>query len=142
LKSPMPMFDIINEQGYYCFSSGYNLAQSVNDAALQAVGMSRDEAEGFTEWATGCVGFNFANPDARRLYEKWKEYMDKGLSRGSRNHDGQSTDSRFLHHRQDQSCFSLAMAACGLRNTRGLDMVAYKGSGYNEKELIFFIEGV
>jgi hypothetical protein len=136
------MFDIINDQGFYFFSSGYNLAQSVNDNALAAVGLSRDEAEGINEWASGCVGINIENPDGKNLYRLWKEYMDMGLSIGSRLHDNQSQDERFLFHRNDQSCLSLAAHRLGLKNNRGLDMVAYKGTPHNKEELIFFIGGI
>lgn len=142
VKNPMPMFDIINDQGYWFFSSGYNLAQSVNDTALKYVGRTRDEAEKQTEWASGCVGVNLENPDGKKLYERWKFYMDAGLSRGSRFHDNQSQDPRFLFHRQDQSCLSLAIWELGLRNNRVDDMVAYKGTDYNPDKIIFFIQSL
>jgi hypothetical protein len=141
VKNPMPIFDIINDQGYYFFSSGYNLAQSVNDHALQGAGLTRDEAENVTEWASGCVGINMENPDGKNLYKQWKEYMDLGLSRGSRGHDNQSLDPRFLFHRQDQSCLSLAAWKLGLTNTRGLDYIAYKGTNHNDN-VIFFIQSL
>lgn len=142
VENPVKMFDIIDEQGYWFFSTGYNLAQSVNDHALVSVGLSRDEAEQTTEWASGCVGINLNNPNGKNLYESWKYFMDIGLSKGSRLHDNQSQDKRFLHHRQDQSCLSLAAWKHNLRNERGLDMVSYRGTGYNENELIFFIESL
>lgn len=142
VENPVKMFDIISEQGYYFFSSGYNLAQSVNDRALAAVGLSRDEAETVNEWASGCVGIRIDNPDGFALYTRWKELMDAGLSQGSRLHDNQSADPRFLFHRQDQSLLSLACWELGLKNTKGLDMVAYKHTNYNPKELIFFIESL
>jgi hypothetical protein len=142
VKNPMKMFDLINDQGYYFFSSGYNLAQSVNDNALDYVGLNRDDAEKIIEWASGCVGINFENEDGKNLYNKWREFMDAGLSKGSRLHDNQSADPRFLFHRQDQSCLSLACWSLGLSNKKGLDMVSYKGTGYNENELIFFIGGI
>lgn len=142
VKNPMPMFDIINEQGFWFFSSGYNLAQSVNDYSLQFVGRTRDEAEKQIEWASGCVGVNLENPDGKALYEKWKYYMDNGLSKGSRLHDNQSSDPRFLFHRQDQSCLNLAIWDLELVNDRVDDMVAYKGTGYNPDKVIFFIESL
>jgi hypothetical protein len=143
VSNPVKMFDIINDQGYWFFSSGYNLAQSVNDYALAYVGLHRDDAASVTEWASGCVGFNMENPDGAALYYKWKEYMDAGLSVGSRiKNKEESQDPRFIHHRQDQSCLSLAAWKLGLTNTKGLDMVSYRGTGYNEKELIFFIESL
>jgi len=142
VSNPVKMFDIISDQGYYFFSSGYNLAQSVNDTALVSLGLSRDAAESVNEWASGCVGIRIDNPNGKALYEKWKEYMDMGLSKGSRLHDNQSSDPRFLHHRQDQSCLSLAAWQLGLGNTRGLDMVSYKNTGYNPEQIIFFIESL
>lgn len=145
VNNPMKMFDIINEQGYWFFSTGYNLAQSVNDYSLQFVGKTRDEAEQHNEWASGCVGFNLSNPDGKALYERWKYYMDAGLSKGSRLHDNQSADKRFLFHRNDQSCLNLAAWELGLTNKKGLDMVAYWNSGnpgYNKDEIIWFIGGI
>jgi hypothetical protein len=143
VKNPVKLFDLINEQGYYFFSSGYNLAQSVNDRALAAAGLPRDEAEGVTEWASGLVGINMDNPDGSTLYNQWKEYMDAGLSIGVKHQNKEeSQDHRFLAHRQDQSCLSLAAWKLGLRSERGLDFVAYKNTGHNPKEVIFFIEGL
>lgn len=145
VSNPVKMFDIISEQGYWFFSSGYNLAQSVNDTALTAVGLNRDVAENVNEWASGCVGIRIDNPDGMKLYNRWKELMDMGLSRGSRMHDNQSSDSRFLFHRNDQSCLSLAAWELGLKNERGLDMVAYWNGGnpgYNKDEIIWFIGGI
>jgi hypothetical protein len=142
IKNPMPLFDLFNDQGYYMFSSGYNMAETINDHALLTLGLSRDEVEPFTEWASGCVGINFENPDGKNIYKLWKEYMDMGLSKGSRQHDNQSTDSRFKFHRQDQSCLSLAMFQLKLRNERGLDHVAYYSTNYNPEEVLFFIQGI
>lgn len=145
VSNPMKMFDIISDQGYYFFSSGYNLAQSVNDTALNYVGLSRDEAESVNEWASGCLGFRMNNENGSKLYYRWKELMDAGLSKGSRLHDNQSADPRFLFHRNDQSCLSLAAWEIGLKNEKGLDMVSYwnnGNAGYNKDEIIWFIGGL
>jgi hypothetical protein len=142
VNDPMPIFDIINDQGYYMFSTGYNLAETVNDNALFALEIYRNDIEPFTEWATGCVGINFENPTGRNIYKLWKEYMDMGLSIGSREHDNQSGDPRFKFHRQDQSCFGLACYQLKLRNERGLDHVAYYNTGHNAEQLIFYIRGI
>lgn len=142
VENPVKMFDIIDEQGYWFFSSGYNLAQTANDHALITTGVTRNEAELVTEWASGLVGVNLNNPNGKNLYETWKYYMDEGLSKGSRLHDNQSQDPRFLFHRQDQTCLALAAYKHELRNTRGLDMVSYRHTGYNPNEIIFFIESL
>jgi hypothetical protein len=91
------------------FRTGYNLAQSVSDRTLEYSGVLRDEAEHITEYASGCVGLNFELKEVRWLFDSWKRYMTDGQFNGSRSHDNQSQDPRFLFHRQDQSCLSLAM---------------------------------
>lgn len=68
--------------------------------------------------------------------------MDAGLSRGSRLHDNQSSDPRFLFHRQDQSCLNLSIHEAGVINTKGLDMISYKNTNFNPEEIIFFIESL
>jgi hypothetical protein len=142
VSDPMPIFDIMNEQGYYMFSSGYSLGQTANDKCLEYLEYNRDDLMAFPEWATGCVGINFENPTGRALYRLWKEYMDAGLSVGSRLHDNQSQDPRFKFHRQDQTCWSLACYKLDARNERGLDHVAYYGTGHNPQQLIFYIRGI
>lgn len=142
IKDPMPIFDIINEQGYYMFSTGYNMAETINDKALAHLNINRDDMQPFTEWATGCIGINFENPLGRNLYKLWKDYMDAGLSVGSRLHDNQSADPRFKFHRQDQSCWSLACFQLKVINEKGLDYVSYYGTGYDHEKCIFFIRGI
>lgn len=141
IQNPMPLFDFINNNGFYLFRSGYSMAQSINDAALEKLGLSRDELVDSPEYASGCVGLNFNNPNARHLYTHWKSYMDDGLSRGSRNHDNQSLDQRFLFHRQDQSALALAMYKLNL-SINEPDYVAYYGSGHNPQKCLFFISGL
>jgi hypothetical protein len=141
IQNPMPLFDFFNSNGFYMFRSGYTMAQTVNDGALGTLGLSRDELVDTPEYASGCVGLNFNNPDARKLYQTWKDYMDQGLSRGSRLHDSQSEDPRFLFHRQDQSCLSLAMYKLKL-SVNEPDYVAYYGGGYDPRKCLFFINGL
>lgn len=145
IRNPMPLFDLIDVKGFFMFRSGYNVAQTVNDAALEALAFSRDQVEPEPEYASGCVGLNFNNPDARHLYTHWKSYMDQGLSRGQRQQNqGESADPRFLHHRQDQSCLSLAMYQLKL-SINEPDYVAYyrpDGTGYDKDKCLFFINGI
>ena len=118
IKSPEWIFGRIDEQGYYFSESGYNCAQSVSDACLKLFDITRDEAEGIKEVSSGCVGINQETMIGRELLEMWSEYTEMGGTKGSRFHDNQSTDKRFLFHRQDQSVLSLCAYKLGLRPTR------------------------
>jgi hypothetical protein len=140
-----PLDDIqkyINDNGWFMFRTGYNLAQSVNDRTLEYARITRDEAETVTEYASGCVGLNFELPEAKELFNKWKQYMIDGQFKGSRSHDNQSDDLRFLFHRQDQSCLSLSMYTNGI----GVELDApafchYYGTPQTN-ETIFMIHGI
>jgi len=143
IKNPMPIFDLISDKGVAGFRTGYNMAETSSDAALQWAGFTRDEAEQLPEIASGLCGLRMDNPDGKRVYELWKESMDLGLSRNSRTHDiNDSADPRFKHARQDQTLWALSIHKCGL-SVDDADYVAYYNSGnpgYNKEKCIFFIE--
>jgi hypothetical protein len=125
IKNPHTIFDIINDHGVFAFRSGYNCAQTCTDHALFWAQISRDEAEQLPEIASGIVGLNMDNPDGKNVFNLWVEGQEKGLFINSRNHNlADSSDPRFLHARQDQSIFSLAVHKTGL-NFRYEDYVSY-----------------
>ncbi len=141
IKDPNPIFDVINEEGYYFWKSGYNCAQTCSDACLDYFGITRDLAETFTDCSTSMFGVNMDNPDAKSFIEDWLQSARDGQFGGSRLHDNQSHDKRFLFHRQDQSCASI------LANMR--DFYMYSGnhfSSYYQKDqpetVIFTMRGM
>jgi len=145
VQNPMPIFDIINEKGIFAFRSGYNCAQTAPDNLLSYVGITRDEAEQIPETATGIVGLNMDNPNAKKVFEYWSEFCDAGLFVNSRNYNpSESLDSRYLHGRQDQINFSMAMHKAGV-DFLYEDYVAYYNGGnpgMDAKKCIFFIGGI
>lgn len=142
VKNPMPLFDYINDNGYFFFKTGYNLAQSCNDAILNYAGVNRNQAEKMNEGATGLVALNMNHPKAYQFFYKWKQYMIDGMFRGSRLHAGQSRDKRFLFHRQDQSAASLIMNELDMKISEGGQFEAYYNSDYKGTSNIFFIQGM
>ena len=142
IKNPATIFDIINEKGVFAFRTGYNMAQTSSDKALQWAGITRDEAELLPEYASGAVGLNLDNPNGKKVYELWKEGMEFGLFINSREYNSNdSSDYRFLHARQDQTVWSLAIHKCGL-NMDYQDYISYYGTGRNEDKCIFLIGGI
>lgn len=142
IKTPHPIFDIICDTGVFAFRTGYNCAQTCSDAALAWAGMTRDQAELLPEIATGAVGINVANPDGKNVYELWKNGCDAGLFKNNRQHDERdSKDIRFLHARQDQSIFSLAIHRLGLKFNY-FDYVSYYGTNFDPDKCLFFIGGL
>lgn len=106
IRNPNSFFDIINNDGYYFFRTGYNLAQSANDQALSYFGVNRDKAEQMHELASGVFGLNLEREEGMEFAKGFIEAAKDGVFHGSRLHDKQSEDPRFLFHRQDQTAAS------------------------------------
>lgn len=145
IKNPHTLFDLISDKGVVGFRTGYNMAQTASDKALEWAGITRDEAELLPEIASGLCGLRMDNPDGQKVFQLWKEGMELGLFKNSRTHDiNDSADSRFVHARQDQGIWSLAIHKCGL-NINDADFVAYyngDNTGYNPDKCLFFIGGL
>lgn len=148
IKDPAPFFEYIKKHGYYFFKTGYNCAQSCNDRILDYIGKSRDEAEKMTEAATGCVGLDLKNHFGREFYMNWIKFMKDGMFHGSRLHDDQSKDPRFLFHRQDQSAASLIINHFKMKINDPGDFIAYTahkqyfGTETDKNKLTFLIQGM
>ena len=125
IKSITPIFDIINTQGYYFQRSGYNCAQTCNDFSLNYFGINRDTAETYHDTATGVFGVNLDNPQGLEFITRWINAEYDGVFIGSRHHDSQSTDPRFLFHRQDQSAASLIINQMQLNQHNFGEYVTY-----------------
>ena len=108
------IFDIIDEQGYYLWKNGYNCAQECSDKCLEYFNLSRDDAEKMPCVSTSMFGVNLGNPKGKEFIERWLKSARDGVFNGSRLHDNQSKDQRFLHHRQDQSTASVIANQMGL----------------------------
>jgi len=118
LKDVGPIFHKIATDGYLTIkNSGYNCSQTCSDACLAYFGVTRDQAEGYQEHASGVIGISMENPKAKELIKIFIQACKDGACDGSRYHDGQSTDPRFMFHRQDQSVLSVAANILGLPPT-------------------------
>lgn len=115
IKNPEPLFSRVDEAGFYVSESGFNCAQSVSDKCLELFEITRDEAEGIKEVSSGCVGLNMETDIGKDILRLWRLYTELGGTKGSRQHDNQSSDPRFLFHRQDQSVLSLVLHKLGLK---------------------------
>lgn len=117
VNNVMPLFDKINTEGYYLGMSGFNCAQVCSDKCLDYFGVNRDEAWDISDTSTGLIGFYIDNPIAKEFLTRWIKSAKDGQFSGSRNHDGQSQDPRFLFNRQDQSCASVIAGQLGMKLT-------------------------
>jgi hypothetical protein len=141
VQNPQPLFDVINRDGYFFLNNGANLAQTVNDKCLDYFKINRDEAEGMTECASGILGVNTEHEDGISFIRQWIKAGKDGAYSGSRLHDNQSEDPRFLYHRQDQSAASCIINLMGLKLTEWGGLCSYEPGNCNERT-VFTLQGM
>jgi hypothetical protein len=142
IKNPNPIFDIINEDGYYFWSNGFNCAQECSDSCLHYFEVSRDEAEKMPVASTSMFGVNITNPVGKEFIDRFIWSAKDRVFVGSRLHDNQSSDPRFLHHRQDQSAASIILNQLGCKIYEPGLFSAYYHNGPVSDSLIFFMRGM
>jgi len=141
IKDPMSVFDYIEDNGYYFWKSGFNCAQTSSDKALNYFNVSRDDAEKMHEASTSMFGVNLKKDVGREFVETFIQSAKDGVFSGSREHDGQSGDDRFLFHRQDQTAASLIANKMGLKMTEPREYSAYWDDGIH-KDVTFVMRGM
>jgi hypothetical protein len=109
INDPNKLFDIINEDGYYFWKTGFNCRQESSDKCIDYFGVHPDTAWEWSGCSGSMMGVNMGNPLAQQFIEQWFQSCKDGIFVGSREHDNQSEDPRFLFHRQDQACASIIL---------------------------------
>ena len=142
INNPMRLWDIVNEKGYFFWRSGFNCAQTCSDACLEYFGITRDEAEGYADCSSSCIGLNLDNQNALEFAHKWIQAAKDGVFKGSRFHDNQSSDPRFMFHRQDQSAASILINKMGLKFHDPNDVVAYYEENKNQNKFLILMRGI
>jgi hypothetical protein len=139
IRNPKPIFDIIKKDGYYFWTSGYNAAQTCSDKCLDYFGINRDTAETYQDAATGIFGIDLHNEIGYNFFKQWSKAALDGVFNGSRFHDNQSEDPRFLFHRQDQSVASCLIGKMGLKFNHD-DLCKFDGQ--EDERTIFKLKGM
>lgn len=137
-----PLWDIINKDGYFFMAGGWNCAQECNDMSLNYFGYSRDNAELLHSLWSCIFAFDLNNKKAKEVCDLFLQSALDGVFNGSRQHDGQSDDKRFMHHRQDQSALSLAFHKIGLKTFHPPQIYMwYVGMSEKKETNIFKVQG-
>lgn len=134
INYPYDLIDIINTDGYYFWTANNsiqskinNCAQTCSDKCLDYFNVDRDTAETYTDVAAALFGIHTRNEIASQFINAWIQSARDGQFSGSREHAGQSSDPRFLFHRQDQSCASIIVNKLGLKiHNEGEHVQLYK----------------
>jgi len=140
-KPIQPFLDAVRAKGYWLGTSGHNAAQTCSDACLSYFGVTRDEAEGIPDSATGLFGMCLDHPQAAKFVELFIKAGRDGAFHGSRKHAGQSSDPRFLFSRQDQSAATIIANKVGLTLSPWQEFCRFRWD-INRLDTIFHCEGM
>ena len=107
----------IEKRGVYLQEDGHPLGSWANDRALEAFGMSRDDAMKLKTVYASIMAFDFRHPITKQFLYRWKDCADKGLFKGKwkNNEFTESSDPRCEGHRHDQTCAELVAHQMGIQ---------------------------
>jgi len=118
VSDPNVLVKIIENEGGYFLTSGFNLAQTLGDKDLAFSGMSRDEAETKSEVWSCLFGVDLRTEKGKIFSDVFIDAYKEGVFNTPREHSGMSEDPRFLFCRQDQSAASIAFHKAGFETMR------------------------
>lgn len=156
VKSIQPLLDHIRRVGYYLQPTGFKIGNWVSDDMLRYFGLSRDEAMGWDEAASGVVGLDCKIPRNRKLIRDWcaaepffagAHSNDKAAPDGRKYHYRNvghvSDDPRCWGHRHDQSALAILAHQAGMTELvpRG-ELVGYPAHDQIKESCCLLIEGL
>jgi hypothetical protein len=117
LRSISSWIPEIEKRGVYLQEDGHPLGSWANDRALEAFGMSRDDAMKLKTVYASIMAFDFRHPITKQFLYRWKDCADKGLFKGKWKNDEftESKDPRCEGHRHDQTCAELVANEMGIK---------------------------
>lgn len=142
IKNPDELIDLIEREGYYIGRSGFNAAQTCSDKMLEYFGIDRDQAEKYHDCSAGMIGLDFRNETAKEFFKRWVDSAKAGTFIGSRLHDGQSSDPRFLFHRQDQAAGSIIIGQLGMKMYCFGDYIMYDDGTPINENIVLLLRGM
>ena len=114
-----PLLDVwarIDDDGYYLEPDGNYVGEWISDAALDLLGLSRDETISMPLIEGKCIGLDFREVGGEFL-DEWLRIADAGGFGGAWSNENEqvSSDSRCRGHRHDIACGSPIADSFGMR---------------------------
>lgn len=138
IRSLEPLWELIEEQGYWFSRNGWQNGEWCSDAALPLLGITRDEAMRQPHVVATAFGLNLRHETGAEFARKYLHYAKNGAFCGPwRNDRGEaSSDTRVLGHRHDQTAASAIVAQLGMKLTDPPAWFAYRGGEIESTVLV------
>jgi len=137
-----PVFDKIDQSGYFVLRNGWSTGNWSSDEQLSAFGYTREQAYVIPH-AMACVfGINFNHKDGQTIFQEYfnNQHLFKGSWNNENNHLG--NDERIMGTRHDQTILSLIMHKHGFNYTNPQGWIHYASKDSENKEAIFLSQGM
>ena len=123
VKNVKPIFDWIEEKGYFMEDSGHSVGQWSNEQTLQYFGVTREEANNMSMFSSSFIGIDLTNRTGMEFFQRWKQSMLDGYFRGD-----------WSNHRHDMTCGSIIANQMTISKdySSAGDYFAYIGDGYGQ----------
>jgi hypothetical protein len=142
IRDYTPMLDYIEQRGWLFIPNGWSVGQWCKDAALEKLGVSREEAMSMPDIVGGLFGLDIRNPVARDFLDRMLELSMDGVTFPGpwTNRDGEcSSDLRVLGHRHDQTAMSVVRIQMGMEwRCEGDPWFFYPSHGQSPGDSVLF----
>lgn len=128
-KSPTPVFEYIEQNGYIMQEAGHYVGTWTNDFALNYFDVRRDDAMQMPMYGNaGFLGLNAHDKTAMNFLNMWDSAQYAGAFKGKWHNEQktESEDERCKGHRHDMSCGSIIANQLGMKYVSGNEWLAYK----------------
>ena len=123
VKSVQLAFVRIERDGYLFLNGGWNTGQWCSDAALETLGITREDSFGYPHMMACVMGLDLHESTAQHFLQRYYELANDGVTfKGAwtnKNHEV-SDDERVLGHRHDQTAASVIATKLGMKLTDNL----------------------
>lgn len=128
VKNISPIFDILDNEGYFMLNSGHYTNTWCNDNCLKYFNTTKDDLSGQLMFMAGLFGLNLREKVCIDFLEEWKKSADCGAFIGS-----------WTDHRHDMTCGSIISNKLGMKHKIADDYSSYIGQAFGTpKETSFF----
>ena len=114
-----PIFDILQNEGYFMLDSGFYIKDWINDGCLNYFNLKIEQLITHKLFLAGLFGLNCNHPKSREFLLKWKNAADSGAFIGS-----------WQNHRHDMTCGSVIANKLGMKYLQAEYYSSYIGSEY------------
>lgn len=128
LKELTPVFNLINDNGYFFQDGGWKNSEWTNEKAINYFGTNEGDM------IAACVlGINIENERTKEFFDIWRKSMEDGIFNGD-----------WSNHRHDQTCASIIAYKLNMPLNKANELFQYGKVGeiFENEKLVMIADGI